>query len=137
MNEEDVQQQLLGVKSCSCHTREQFRKTLCLQIGLFIPLPTQITAQSLRRVLLPPCLGHCSFMCTANKLNSCKSGRGKGVLRSMTASSGLHLHFWHMCKVHPDHTYFTADRGHRNCLHHGENVLNELLPRTKILCKTL
>lgn len=84
-----------------------------------------------------PPLGHFPFMCTANEFNNCKSGRGWGGLRSMTASSGLHLHFWHMCEVHPDQTLFTAHRDHRNCLHHVENVLNWLLPRTKFLCKTL
>lgn len=94
----------------------------------YSPKPLQDTA--------PPYLGHCPSMCTANKFNSCKSGREKGGLRSMTASSGLHLHFWHMCKVHPDHIFFTMDRDHRNCLHRVENVLNWLLPRTKILCKT-
>lgn len=134
VNEEDLQQQLLGVISCSCDRRGQLRKTLWLQIWLFIPPSTQITAQSLHRVLH---LGHCPFMCTANKCNSCKSGRGRGVLRSSTASSGWHPHFQHMCKVHLDLTFFTTERDHRNCLHCVENVLNRILPRTKILCKTL
>lgn len=83
-----------------------------------------------------PPLGHFPFLCTANEFNRCKSGRGKGCSRSMT-SSGLHLHFWHMCKVHPDYTLFTGDRNPRNCLHHVENAINWLLPRTKFLCQTL
>lgn len=84
-----------------------------------------------------PPLGHFPFLCTANEFNNCKSGRGWRSWRSVTASSGLHLHFWHMCKVHPDQTLFTVYKDHRNCLHHVENVLNWLLPRTKFLCKTL
>jgi len=92
------------------------------------PKPSQGTA--------PSYLGHCPFMCTANEINSCKSGRGKGVLRSRTATSGLHLYFWRTCKVHPDPTFFTVDWDHRNYPHHEENVLNRLLPRTKILRKT-
>lgn len=125
----------------SCQGREWTRKTVAR--GYKLLLQQKRTAQkdtesrsdflfhhsprlqpkAFGRVLLPR-LAHCPFICTDNEVNSCRSSRGKRVLRSMTASSGLHLHFWHTCKVHPDHTFFTADRDHRNCIYSVNNVIN-------------
>lgn len=42
VNKEDLQQQLLGVISCSCDGSGQLMKTLWLQIWLFIPSSTQL-----------------------------------------------------------------------------------------------
>lgn len=84
---------------------------------LFHHPPMQTAAPKPLQQLLLPSLGHCLFMCIANRCNRCKSDSPEAEgLRSMSVSSGLHVHFCQMCKLHPDHAFFTLDRNHWNCM---------------------